>query len=91
MSTEQLFTIKHVDLADRVTLWPSVSRVHFTPWADNTSAGSPPEDTVYFDMGRETVTISSGTVFVMNSAGKTIERLSLTSMPKEPARPVQPA
>lgn len=77
MNEHNFFTIKHVNLRDEVSLFPSVSRVCFSPASAQPAKNS--VDTVFVDMfDGNTGCIEGGSVYVMNSMGKTVEIFRLS-------------
>jgi hypothetical protein len=72
MNGEQTFTLKHVNALGEQTLWPGVTRVAFVPGTAFPAVGG--KDTVFADMASGTTgSFDSGTVYVLNAAGRTVD------------------
>lgn len=75
MSKTCSMTIKHISAYSEVQLY-AASRVCFTPATAPNIAAMP--DMVYADLeDGSTISFDSGTVYVMNAAGKTVQRFDL--------------
>lgn len=71
MNEDRTFTIKHVTQHGS-TLWPGVTRVAFDAPHSSDSCG-----TVFADMPDATGSFDSGTVYVLNAAGRTVDTFRL--------------
>lgn len=72
-----MFTIKHITLSDQEFLYES-EHVRFEPHGlQNGTHDRPSDPKVAVGLGTNEVYLTGGTVFVMNSAGKTVSRYDL--------------